>query len=173
VSKLGQPSYNNRMKAMNFEHTLYKNHKKLPANIAKLIKKANNQTKLAYAPYSNFYVGAALLLDDGKIIVGCNQENASYPLCICAERVALYTYGARYAHKTKIKAIAVTAHYPTKPLTEPCMPCGACRQVIEEYESRQNRPMDIYVTALGLDTVVKIKGIHKILPAAFQQENLI
>ena len=161
------------MKAMNFEHTLYKNHKKLPADIVKLIKKANTLTKSAYAPYSNFYVGAALLLDNARMIGGCNQENASYPLCICAERVALYTYGAQLATKTKIKALAVTAHYPTKPLSAPCMPCGACRQVIQEYEQRQKRPIDIYITAFGLDTVVKLKGIESILPAAFQQENLI
>ena len=158
---------------MNFEHTLYKNHKKLPAIIVKLIKKATKQTTLSYAPYSNFYVGAAILLDDGKIIGGCNQENASYPLCICAERVALNSYGTRPKNRAKIKALVVTAHYPTKPLTEPCMPCGACRQVIEEYEHRQKRPIDIYITAVGIDTVVKIKGIKTILPSAFQQENLI
>lgn len=155
-----------------FPHTSYKGIVRLPQPIQKLIRKAHSQTKQAYAPYSNFYVGAALLLDNNKIIVGCNQENASYPLCMCAERVALYTYGASHS-KHKIKAIAISAHYPTKPLTEPCMPCGACRQVIEEYESRQKRAIDIYVTAVGLDRIIKIKGIGHILPAAFQQDQLI
>lgn len=155
-----------------FPHTTYNGLSRLPVPIQKLIKKANIQTKNAYAPYSNFYVGAALLLDNKKIIVGCNQENASYPLCMCAERVALYTYGASHT-KHKIKAIAISANYPTKPLSAPCMPCGACRQVIQEYESRQGKPIDIYVTAVGLKTIIKIKGIETILPAAFQQDQLI
>lgn len=155
-----------------FPHTSYKGLSKLSLPIQKLIKKSHNQTKKAYAPYSNFYVGAALLLDNKKVIVGCNQENASYPLCMCAERVALYTYGASYT-KHKIKAIAISAHYPSKPLTQPCMPCGACRQVIEEYEARQGRAIDIYVTAVGLESIIKIKGIKHILPAAFQQDQLL
>ncbi len=155
-----------------FPHTTYKNISRLPEHIQKLVKKAHLQTKSSYAPYSNFYVGAALLLDNKKIIVGCNQENASYPLCMCAERVALYTYGTSHT-KNIIKALAISAHYPTKPLTAPCMPCGACRQVIQEYESRQGKAIDIYVTAVGLDTIIKIKGIEQILPAAFQQDQLI
>jgi len=159
-------------KAIGYEHKLYKGSSKLSIPIQKLLKRAAKQTKLSYAPYSNFYVGAALLLENKKIIGGSNQENASYPLCICAERVALYTYGAG-TYKSKIKAIAITADYPTKPLQEPCMPCGACRQVIEEYEQRQNKAIDIYVSAVGLSTIIKIKGIHKILPSAFQQDHLL
>lgn len=159
-------------KAIGYEHTLYKGYSRLSLPVQKLIKRAKKQTKFSYAPYSNFFVGAALLLEDKKIIGGSNQENASYPLCICAERVALYTYGAG-SYKSKIKAIAITADYPTKPLLEPCMPCGACRQVIEEYEQRQNKAIDIYVTAAGISTIIKIKGIQTILPSAFQQDHLL
>jgi len=155
-----------------FKQKTYKGPKKLALPIQKMLAKAEKQTKLAYAPYSNFYVGAAILLANGKILGGSNQENVSYPLCICAERVALYTYGAAGA-KSIIKAMAITADYPTKPLSTPCMPCGACRQVIEEYEQRQKKPIDIYVTAVGIDEIIKIKGIHTILPSAFQPDHLL
>lgn len=158
--------------SFSFDHKVYKDATKLPIDIQKLYKKAQAQLKLAYAPYSNFYVGAAILLDNGKIHGGCNQENASYPLCICAERVALYTYGAAPI-KAKIKALLVTAHNPNKALKTPCMPCGACRQVIQEYETRQGKPMDVYVTAKGLSQIVKIKGIQTILPAAFDMKDLV
>ena len=158
--------------SQSFPNKSYSHCSKLPADIQKLLKKAEAQTKLAYAPYSNFLVGAAILLTNGQIIGGCNQENASYPLCICAERVALYTYGARPI-KHKIKALVVTAHNPSKPLTEVCMPCGACRQVIQEYEARQNKPIKVYVTSMGLDEIIKIDGINAILPSAFSQSALI
>lgn len=157
---------------LGYNHTSYKGISKLPLPIQKLVKRANKQTKHSYAPYSNFYVGAAILLSNGKIIGGSNQENASYPLCICAERVALYTYGAS-STKHYIKAMAISADYPTKPLTVPCMPCGACRQVIEEYESRQKKPINIYVTAVNIPNIIKIKGIATILPSAFQQDHLL
>jgi len=156
----------------NFKHTVYKSQSKLSEPIIKLLKKANSQLKASYAPYSQFNVGAAILLDNGTIIGGANQENVSYPLCICAERVALYTYGAKNS-KHKIKALAITAKYDQKPLTVPCMPCGACRQVIQEYESRQNRAIDIYVTAFGIKKVMKIAGINHILPSAFHQDHLL
>lgn len=145
---------------------------KLSAEIEKLARKADKMTKLSYAPYSNFHVGAALLTKKGKIIGGCNQENASYPLCICAERVALYTYGAQ-TKSEGIKALYITAHYASKPLQEPCMPCGACRQVIQEYEHRQKSAIEIYVSALGLNQVLRIDGINAILPVAFDQSALL
>ena len=159
------------MKA-SFKHTVYKSQSKLSEPIIKLLNKANSQLKASYAPYSMFNVGAAILLENGAIIGGANQENVSYPLCICAERVALYTYGAKNS-KHLIKALAVTAKYDQKPLTAPCMPCGACRQVIQEYEQRQGSPIDIYVTASGIAEVIKIAGITHILPSAFHQDHLL
>lgn len=159
-------------KFASYEHKVYKKLSLLPVDIQKLVMKAKSMTKRSYAPYSEFYVGAALILENGKVHTGCNQENASYPLCICAERVALYSYGATSAKK-KIKAIAISAEHPHKPLSTPCMPCGACRQVIQEYEDRQGKPINIYVTANNLQKVILIKGIDHILPAAFQQDDLI
>lgn len=154
-----------------FHYRIYKS-SKLPADIKKLAKKAEQMTKLSYAPYSNFLVGAALITKKGKIIGGCNQENASYPLCICAERVALYTYGT-LSKLDGIKAIYITAHNPNRPLTEPCMPCGACRQVIQEYEQRQKSAIKIYVAAIGIDEVHRINGISMLLPGAFDQSALL
>ena len=161
-----------KSKKPSFKYQAYSNSKELPKSIQKLLRKASKQTRLAYAPYSNFLVGAAILMEDGQIIGGCNQENASYPLCICAERVALYTYGAQKI-KSKIKALAVTASYSQRPLQQPCMPCGACRQVIQEYENRQNQSIDIYVTAEGITDIIYFKGIETILPSAFSQSTLL
>lgn len=156
----------------NFNCKIYRSPKKLPQEIQKLIAKANAQTKFSYAPYSNFLVGAAILLENGQLIGGCNQENVSYPLCICAERVALYTYGSK-SRKHKIKALAVTARNKSKALEEPCMPCGACRQVIQEYETRQGKAIDIYATAYGLQETILVKGISQLLPSAFNKDALI
>lgn len=143
----------------------------LDLSIQKLITKAKSQTKMAYAPYSNFHVGAALLMENGKVIVGCNQENASYPLCICAERVALYTYGAK-KRKHQIVAIAVTADNKNQPLLDPCMPCGACRQVLLEYEQKQDSPIALYATANDIKTVLYTRSILDILPSAFDKRAL-
>ena len=155
-----------------FQHKSFNSMEQLDSTLIKLITMARDMTSKAYAPYSSFHVGAALLLSDGSYIGGCNQENASYPLCICAERVALYTYGAKGVN-THIVALAISANNPNKPLTEPCMPCGACMQVIEEFEQRQNLPIDLYLTANNLDTIIRINGINPILPQAFNRADLI
>ena len=155
-----------------YKHKVYKDIKALPLSIQMLVIKAKKMTKSAYAPYSNILVGAVLQTLDGKMYVGCNQENASYPLCMCAERVALYSYGAS-GKKQPIKSLVITAYNEEKPLKGPCMPCGACRQVIQEYEQRQGQPIDIYVLANNLDEIYLIEGINNILPAAFNQEDLL
>ena len=155
-----------------YKHQVFNNVSALPGDIAELVGKAKAMTERAYAPYSNFHVGAALLLENGELYMGCNQENASYPLCICAERVALYSYGAT-GTKVKVRALAITAHNPAKPLSEPCMPCGACRQVIQEFEHRQDQPIDLYITANNLESIVLIPGISHILPNAFSYKDLI
>jgi len=147
------------------------NTNKLSPSIKNLIKKANYQTTLAYAPYSNFYVGAALLLSNGKIIGGSNQENASYPLCMCAERVALYTYSSQ-KRSVSIKAIAITADNPKLDKLEPCMPCGACRQVLLEYEIRQNKPIKLYATSKNSSLTIYSPQSKLLLPHAFDHRSL-
>lgn len=116
----------------------------LDAYQKKMIEEAVSQLDNAYAPYSNFHVGAAVLLEDGKIHGGSNQENASYPLCMCGERVALY-HSAIASPNVKITSLAITARNQYHKLTQPVMPCGACRQVILEYEQRQNQKIKIYL----------------------------
>lgn len=108
-----------------------------------LIKKAIEVRKSAYAPYSKFKVGTAVLLDNGEIIIGSNQENAAYPSGLCAERVAIFQAGALYPHSAILK-IAITASSDNNPTSVPVPPCGACRQSISEYEIRQNSPIKIY-----------------------------
>ena len=115
----------------------------LPQIEQNLIQKAIEIRKKAYAPYSKFRVGAAVLLDNGEIVVGSNQENAAYPSGLCAERVAIFHAGAVYP-ETVILKIAITAASDNNSTVIPVPPCGACRQSIAEYEIRQNTPIKIY-----------------------------
>lgn len=154
-----------------FECEIFESISLLDKDIQKLIEMATNQLAMAYAPYSKFLVGAALMTEEGDFFLGCNQENASYPLCMCAERVALYSLGALKTH-FKIKALAITAKNTKKKLEEICMPCGACRQVIQEFETRQKSTIDLYLTSEGSE-IVKVKGISKLLPASFSQHHLL
>lgn len=130
-----------------------------------LIMEAVSALDLSYAPYSKFKVGAALLMDNGKIVPGANQENASYPLCMCAERVALYTSSTLFPDQ-KIIAIAVTARTETNKILGPIPPCGACRQVIAEYEQRQNQQMDILLKGSSEEIII-YNGIEALLPKSF------
>jgi cytidine deaminase len=101
----------------------------LPATVpARLLQSAKKVMKHAYAPYSKFRVGAAILLSDGKIFAGCNVENASYGMTNCAERTAIFSAVAQQGPKIEIKAVAVVNDQGV-----PCSPCGACRQVIYEF----------------------------------------
>jgi len=115
----------------------------LPQEEQNLIKKAIEARKNAYAPYSKFKVGAALLLDNGEVVVGSNQENAAYPSGLCAERVAIFHAGSIYPNITILK-IVITAASDNSLTNVPVPPCGACRQSISEYEIRQNTPIEIY-----------------------------
>ena len=99
-----------------------------PALRKKLEQTASKVMKNAYAPYSNFHVGAAILLTSGRIFSGCNVENASYGMTICAERTAIFTAVAEMGPKIEIQAVAVTNDQGVA-----CSPCGACRQVIYEF----------------------------------------
>ena len=98
------------------------------ATRSNLLRKARAAMKSAYAPYSNFHVGAAILLKDGRIFTGCNVENASFGLTICAERNAIFAAVAASRKKPEIAAVAVVNQRQV-----PCSPCGACRQVIAEF----------------------------------------
>lgn len=155
----------------NFKCEVFHSHNELPEEISALMMTARAQLKRAYAPYSKFYVGAAVLLHNGEVYTGCNQENASFPLCICAERVALYNAGTNQ-DLLQIKALAITAHNPSKKLRDICMPCGACRQVIQEFEQRQNAAIQLYLSGEA-EEVVKVDGIATLLPHSFSKDFLL
>lgn len=111
---------------------------------AKLLAFAKSSLKNAYAPYSNFQVGAAILLENGGMVGGSNQENAAYPMCLCAERVALSAVASQYP-KLIIKAMAITVKAPNQIIGQPAMPCGACRQALCEKESQQKQPIRLVI----------------------------
>lgn len=131
---------------------------------------AEEAREKAYAPYSNFRVGAALLLDNGEIITGNNQENVAYPSGLCAERVAIFFAGSQFPN-TKILQLAVTARSEKKTLNEPIPPCGACRQSIAEYEIKQNHPIEIFFMG-ETGEVYKTDSIKVLLPLLFDNNSL-
>jgi cytidine deaminase len=143
----------------------YANLSELPDSDRLLIERAQQSAKNAYAPYSKFHVGAAVLLKNGEIITSNNQENAAYPSGLCAERVALFYAMATYP-KAEIEAIAITALSEDSLLKTPPFPCGACRQVIAEYEYRQKKTIRFILHAQSGKTVV-MEGIDNLLPFPF------
>ena len=127
-----------------------------------LIKAAEEARKLSYSPYSHFAVGAALLTKDGKVFLGANIENSSYPLCMCAERNALYNAMMNGYKKEDFVALAIVAD-----TDEPCSPCGACRQVISELF-----PKDGKIYLANLKGMEKETNIAELLPFAFSGDDL-
>jgi cytidine deaminase len=142
----------------------------LPQDAQDLMTAAIEIRKTAYAPYSKFRVGTALLLDNGKIVLGSNQENAAYPSGLCAERVAIFHSGAIYPD-AKILKLAVTAASDTNPTTSPIPPCGACRQSISEYEFKQDTPIEIYFMG-EMGEVYQSDSIKNLLPLSFDKNFL-
>jgi len=142
----------------------------LPQDIQSLMEKAVEVRKNAYAPYSKFRVGAALLLDNGNIVLGSNQENAAYPSGLCAERVAIFHSNAIYPD-AKILKMAISAASDTNPTTAPTPPCGACRQSISEYEFKQDTPIEIYFMG-ETGEIYKSDSIKNLLPLSFDKNFL-
>jgi len=135
-----------------------------------LVHKAKEATAHSYAPYSKFHVGAALMLEDGTIITGSNQENASYPLCMCAERVALYIAGHAHPDK-KITKLAVVAHKKNHKELTSATSCGACAQVMLEFEQRQGKPYEVIMLAPD-DNWLKCSSVQALLPMGFTKDSL-
>ena len=135
----------------------------------KLILKAKEAAENAYAQYSNFYVGAAVEIENGHIIVGNNQENASYPCGICAERVALFSAHANYPDSV-VKRIAITAFSKDFNINQPAAPCGLCRQVVLEFEEKQKT--DINILLFDTKKIIKIAKAKDLLPMYFQENQL-
>ena len=146
---------------------VYANAKQLPQDELHLLQEAGKVMHAAYAPYSNFNVGAAVLLENGKIITGNNQENAAYPSGMCAERVAIFYAGSQYPN-VAIKTIAVTCEAEAD---QPITPCGACRQAIAEYEQRHNKKIRL-IMATPTGKVFCTNGIETLLPFMFSSKYL-
>ena len=137
-----------------------------------LFKQAQRALKYSYSPYSGFLVGVAVLNETGAIYIGTNIENASYPLCLCAERTAL-AHAYMSDPKKKIIALAVVCKNPKHELKEPGYPCGACRQVINEVEDKQKSPIRIIVGTTAGKELRAFQSIKEILPHSFGAKFLV
>ncbi|WP_431111232.1 cytidine deaminase [Winogradskyella poriferorum] len=160
------------MKEVKIESTfkVYEDLSGLPDDIQQLMQSAIETRENAYAPYSKFKVGAAILLDNNEVIVGSNQENASYPSGLCAERTAIYYAGAKYPN-AKVLKMAITASSQNQVTDSPIPPCGACRQSISEYEIKQDQPIEIYFMGVK-GKVVKSHSLANLLPLGFDRSFL-
>ena len=142
----------------------------LPESDAVLLEAAGKAADSAYAPYSHFNVGAAVLLENGVIVPGNNQENVAYPSGLCAERVALFSVGAHHPN-IPVKAIAITAKSERFDLDEPLAPCGACRQVMVEYEKKAGQSIRIILRGQE-GKIYVVNGVTDILPLSFSSDKL-
>lgn len=152
------------------QFSVYDSITELPSEIQNLMEQAVAVRKNAYAPYSKFRVGTALILDNGKIILGSNQENAAYPSGLCAERVAIFHAGAVYPD-AKILKMAITAASDSNKTTTPIPPCGSCRQSIAEYEIKQDTPIEIYFMG-ETGAIYKSASLKNLLPFMFHKKFL-
>lgn len=134
-----------------------------------LLLAAREATKTAYAPYSHYHVGAAVLLQNGTIVSGSNQENAAYPSGLCAERVAVFAAGAHYPD-IKIKAIAISARAGNSPEFKEVSPCGDCRQVMAEYEYRYRNNIRLIMQGPG-EQIIVLQNVKTLLPFMFSADN--
>ncbi len=135
----------------------------------KLINKAKEQVGKAYAPYSEFHVGAAVELENGEIFAGSNQENSAYPSGICAERVAMFFANAQYP-EVPVKTLAIAAFTNGNFLSTPVTPCGSCRQVLLETEMRFEK--DITILLYGTEEIYLIENVRQLLPLCFEKNSL-
>lgn len=149
---------------------LYDTCDELPEDIQELMDRASDARDCAYAPYSKFKVGAAVLLDNNEIITGSNQENASYPSGLCAERTAIFYAGSKYPN-AKVVRMALTAKSMNHRVVTPIPPCGSCRQAIAEYELKQDSPIEIYFMG-ETGKVVKSNSLKDLLPLVFDNTYL-
>lgn len=155
---------------INTTFTAYPSIDSLDDQTRELMHKAIEVRKQAYAPYSKFRVGAAILLENGKVVIGSNQESAAYPSGLCAERVAVFQAGSLYPN-TKILKIIISATSDISPTKRPTPPCGACRQSISEYEQKQDVPIELYFMG-ETGEVYKSDSLENLLPLSFHKDFL-
>ena len=159
-----------KKQTISFELSVFESLEELNEQDHNLMLMAIDARKDAYAPYSNFMVGAAVLLENDEVVIGSNQENASYPSGLCAERVAVFQAGAKYPGVT-IKAIAITAKSNTHLVEKAAAPCGNCRQAISEYEYKQKSPIELLLMG-EQGEIIKCQSLADILPLGFNNSYL-
>jgi cytidine deaminase len=154
-----------------FQYEVYNDITDLEKEDAELLTRARVATKQAYAPYSNFFVGAVAKLANGKTVAGTNQENASYPVGICAERVLLGNAATLYPG-VSIDTIAISYDSEEVKSDHPISPCGMCRQALKEYEIRTNKPIRLIMAGQKGEIYI-VKTVSFLLPFAFTPNELI
>ncbi|MES1219478.1 MAG: cytidine deaminase [Bacteroidota bacterium] len=154
-----------------FQYEVYNDISELNEKDAKVLSAARKVTANAYAPYSHFNVGSVALLANGEMVAGTNQENASYPVGICAERVLLGSVATLYPG-VAIESMAVSYNTETGKTDHPISPCGMCRQSLVEYETRLSKPIRLILSGQE-GKVLIIKSASSLLPFAFTSSELI
>jgi cytidine deaminase len=157
-------------KTIPFIYEEYDSLEELHPHDSNLLSHAKEALKNAYAPYSEYHVGAAILLENGKIFTGNNQENMAFPSGLCAERVAIYA-AASNSPKVTIKTIAISAHSDKFPVLEPVPPCGSCRQAMIEYEMLQKQNIRIILQG-DSGKIFVINSVESLLPLSFKEKGL-
>lgn len=147
---------------------VFANEDELPENLREILQKARKNTQNSYAPYSKFKVSCALQLTDGTLVMGTNQENIAYPSGLCAERVAIFAAGAQYPH-TPPKVMAITAKSEKGAVNHPPTSCGACLQVMAEYENRFKTPITIVLSGESGEVYVA-EGVKQFMPWGFESD---
>ncbi len=148
----------------------YNHINELTAEDQQLLLEAKAAVNNAYAPYSKFYVGCALILENGVVVKGSNQENIAYPSGLCAERVAIFYAGATYPD-VPVRAMAITVKARDYQVNEPIMSCGACLQSMSEYELKFNKPMHIILQG-ELGDIYVAEGLRNFMPFMFWVDEL-
>jgi cytidine deaminase len=155
----------------NIQYTRYENLEELNEQDRALCNQSVEALQTSYSPYSKFKVGTAVLLDNGEIIIGSNQENVAYPSGLCAERVALFSIGVSRPGAI-IKSMAVTAQTDLFEIKKPITSCGGCLQVMAEVEQKQGSAIEVLFYCLGGE-ILKVVGIKSLLPFVFVEERLV
>ncbi|MGQ0739873.1 MAG: cytidine deaminase [Bacteroidota bacterium] len=157
-------------KKIEFEYEVYESISELSEEDAWLLNEARSVTEQAYAPYSNFHVGAVAILANGEVVAGTNQENAAYPVGICAERVLLGSVATLHPN-VQVKSIAISYNSDEVKSDHPISPCGMCRQALLEYETRLREPIRLILGGMeGKVYIIKSAGL--LLPFAFTKSEL-
>lgn len=156
------------MKSIQLSTTVVaKGYDELDRRDSALVKAAQEAVRGSYAPYSNFHVGAAILLENGVTVTGANQENVAFPSGTCAERSTCFYAAARYPGVKFVRMAIAAVGTDGKPVPNPIAPCGACRQALLEYETLAQRPVPVLL--IGADRIYEVPSIASLLPLAFTE----